>query len=170
MVASNKRPRLQLIKEGNPGKRAQRDLKRGLVAKAETPVEPRWGDVLPSVAGDKDQQVRVKRLRAWASEAWAEVVPGLDAAGLLARADRQILIDHCVAWAMVRECYREIAQLGVLAHTQAGLVRNPAVTVLAQQRERMKHTTQHLGLSPLARDALKGGEGQDDDEFGDVFD
>ncbi|WP_336250954.1 phage terminase small subunit P27 family [Stomatohabitans albus] len=161
---------MQLIREGNPGKRAKRDLVRGLVARAETPVEPRWGDVLPSVPGDQKQQARVKRLRGWAAEAWAEVVPGLDAAGLLARADRQILIDHCVAWAMARESYREIAHLGVIAKTSSGLVRNPAVTVLAQQRDRLKHTTQHLGLSPLARDALKGGEGQDDDEFGDVFD
>lgn len=165
-----KKPRLQVVREGNPGRIAKKNLRPGLIARVETPPEPRWGDVLPSVAGDKAQQAEVKRLRGWASEAWAEVVPQLDAAGLLARADRQILIDHCVAWAMARECYRQIALLGVIVVQERGPAKNPAFTVLAQQRERMKHTTQHLGLSPLARDALKGGEGQDDDEFGDVFD
>lgn len=128
------------------------------------PPEPSWAEVFPSKAGDKATQAVAKRLRAWAHDEWARVVPSLVAARLLTPVDLQILLDHCSAVALHRECLRQIARDGLTVETERGWTKNPATTILAQQRDRLKHTVQQLGLSPLARDGLEArGEAERND-------
>ena len=159
-----RRPALALIREGNVGHHSQERLDRGLKLTPTAPPEPKWTDILPSGRGKAD----ATRLRRWAAEEWRRIVPVLDAQGLLASVDSVILTDHCLAWSLSRECYRRISLEGLVIEGQRGSVRHPATTVLAAQRDRLKHTVVQLGLSPLARDALKGGAG--DEQEGDAFD
>lgn len=163
-----RRPALQLVREGNPGHRSKERLAGGVTLPPVAPDEPDWTrDVFPSKRGDKGQQDRVKRLRGWARAEWRRVVGQLDAQRLLTQVDLAILLDHCVAVALARECYRRIALDGMLMAGERGWQKNGATTILAQQRDRLKHTTTQLGLSPVARDALnpKGSDDDGDDFF-----
>jgi P27 family predicted phage terminase small subunit len=148
-------PALTIIREGNAGHHSRARLERGLRLPPQAPCEPNWmEDIFPRSPGDVIQQARVARLRRNAKDEWQRLVCTLDPQGLLAPIDRFILLDHCVAVALTLECYRDIALNGYSQATRRGLVKNPATTILAQQRERLKHTVVHLGASPLARASL----------------
>lgn len=164
---SAKKPALQLVREGNPGHRSQDRLAGGVRLAPEPPGEPSWSEMFPSVAKDRTQQAYVKRVRGWASEEWGRVVRQLDAQGLLAIVDHAVLVDHCSAYALGRECLRDIALKGLTVQGERGWQKNGSTTILQQQREVMKHTRAKLGLSPVDRDSLNPG-GVDDED--DVFD
>lgn len=159
---SARKPALQIVREGNPGKHAKGRLEQGVRLPPAAPAEPGWADVFPTVRGDQQQQVYVKRLRAWAREEWRRVVAQLDPQGLLAQIDAAILMDHAVAYAIARECVRDLALRGLQMEGERGWQKNGATTILAQQRDRLKHTTVQLGCSPVARDAMNPREAGDD--------
>jgi P27 family predicted phage terminase small subunit len=163
-----RRPALQLLREGNPGHRSQARLEGGLRLNPSPPQEPDWAEVFPSVRGDRAQQAIVARLRRTARDEWRLFVYQLDPQGLLAPVDATILRDHCEAEALRRECMRDIAIRGMSVTSERGERRNPSLTTLAQQRERLKHTVVQLGASPLSRDALNPRSADEDDE--DIFD
>lgn len=153
-----KKPALEIVREGNPGNHPRDRFAGGVKLKPQAPDEPAWAEVLPSVRRDQEQQERVKRLRGWARDEWRRVVPVLDAKGLLATVDEGVLLDHCVASALARECYRDLARDGYRQRGERGWQKHSATTVLDQQRKLLTHTRAHLGLSPLNRDKLGGGE------------
>jgi P27 family predicted phage terminase small subunit len=95
-------------------------------------------------------------------------VRALDPQGLLASVDVTVLQDHCVAEAIRRECVRDIAIRGLSVRTAEGERRNPSLTTLQQQRERLRFTLVQLGATPLARDSLNP-RSTDDDGAG-IFD
>jgi P27 family predicted phage terminase small subunit len=159
------RPALAIIREGNPGHHSRARLERGLRLAPRAPSEPDWvKDIFPARAGDAIQQERGARLRQNASDEWRRVVSALDPQGLLAPVDRCILLDHCVAVALTLECYRDIAINGYCVVNRYSRVKNPATTILQQQRERLKHTVVHLGASPVARDSLNSRSLAHDDD------
>jgi P27 family predicted phage terminase small subunit len=159
-----KRSALALIREGNPGHRARDRVDSGMRLEPAAPPEPSWVTVLPAVPGDTNQQAAAQRLRASAREEWRRIVPELDAQGLLATVDFAILQDHCIAFALAMECVRRISIEGLTILTQRGRHRNPATTILGQQRDRLKFTTAQIGLSPLTRDSLNPRPGVDDED------
>jgi P27 family predicted phage terminase small subunit len=160
---SAKRPALALVREGNAGHHSADRLEGGVRLKPRTPDEPSWAKVLPAVKGDKRQQGYVNRLRAAASAEWRRVTGELTPQGLLALIDESLLLDHCVAVAIAHECYRDLAVNGLTVLGERGWQKNGAATILAQQRDRLKHTVVQLGASPLARDALNPRGGSDDE-------
>lgn len=163
---SAKKPSLQLVREGNPGHHASDRLEGGVRLRPQAPEPLSWTEVFPSVRGDQTQQAFVKRLRGWASDEWDRVVPVLDAQGLLATVDLNILLDHCTAVAFQRECLRDLGMNGFKQLGERGWQKNGATTILAQQREVLKHTRAQLGLSPVARDGLNPGAADvEDDPF-----
>jgi P27 family predicted phage terminase small subunit len=121
-------------------------------------------DVFPDRVGHVAQQSRIARLRRDAKKEWQRIVASLDPQGLLASVDESVLLDHCTAVAVARECYRDIALNGYSNRTERGVAKNPATTVLAQQRDRLKYTVAQLGASPLARDALSPRRSLDDED------
>jgi P27 family predicted phage terminase small subunit len=159
-----RRPALQLLREGNQGHHPRERLEGGLRLKPSPPQEPDWAEVFPSVRGDRGQQAVVARLRRTAREEWGLIVHQLDPQGLLAPVDATVLQDHCVAEAIRRECVRDIVIRGLTVQTAKGERRNPSLTTLAQQRERLKFTTVQLGASPLSRDSLNPRSADEDDE------
>jgi P27 family predicted phage terminase small subunit len=159
-----RRPALQLLREGNPGHRSQERLEGGLRLKPSAPPEPSWAEVFPAVVGNRAQQAMVERLRRTAHDEWRLFVTQLDPEGLLATVDATVLQDHCVAEAIRRECVRDIAIRGLSVRTADGERRNPSLTTLQQQRDRLKHTCVQLGATPLARDSLNPRSADEDGE------
>lgn len=181
-----RKPRLQVVREGNPDHRAADELEPGLTFPPGAPDEPGWQAWFPLPAGlraprrrkaetdvqwagrrdayaqakaDRDQ---LRQAVAAASAEWRRIVPVLDAEGLLAEVDATVLSDHCVVVARIGHCEREISRLGIAVPTERGYARNPAITAANQYRTALRHYLGQLGLTPLARDALSptgGGDG-----------
>jgi P27 family predicted phage terminase small subunit len=84
------------------------------------------------------------------------VTPTLDVMGMLAAVDLVALADWCVCVARLEECEREITRLGLVLEGERGWQRNGAAIIAAQYRQRLGHLSAQFGLSPLARDQLRG--------------
>lgn len=105
-----------------------------------------------------------QRARDVARAEWRRIVPPLDRVGVLATVDRALLVDHCITWAQVDMCVRDIAEHGIWTHGERGAVKNPAATALNQMRSQLRWTCSELGLTPPSRDQLEGAAGDDDDD------
>jgi P27 family predicted phage terminase small subunit len=151
------KPRLQVIREGNPGKQKLRDGVK--LPPAQSMAEPDWSSLLP---GEDVAQAR-------ASEEWRRVVPVLIRSSGLADIDRAVVLDYCVTVVRLEQCERRISAEGLIVEGQRGPCRNPLTTVAAQYRTQLKTYVGELGLSPSARGRLDtpgaGGDGDDDDPF-----
>lgn len=98
-----------------------------------------------------------KELQGEARAEWQRVVPDLDQIGLLARADRAILISYCQTWSALIDAQREM-ELDFGRH---------AILVWAKLNERLLAHIRELGLSPAARSRLGTvPDKQDDDSLG----
>lgn len=152
------RPVLQVIREGNPGRKALAELEPGIQPPPEAPGEPDWDEWF---AGDK-------RGRFVAARAWSRMVPALDAQGVLTGMDADVLTDYCICLARLDECEQLVSRLGVtVINDRDAVVKNPAATIANQYRSRLKHLEGQLGMTPVARDRLKPGkpETTDDNPF-----
>lgn len=149
-----RKPNLQIIREGNPGQHSKERLERGLRLPPAAPPEPDWSERFGAVAGDRRLTVEARRARERARREWRLVVPVLDAMGMLANVDATILEDWCTLVARLDQCERDVTRRGlILAETG---VRNPATIVAQGIRQRMGRLEGQLGLTPLARDQLRG--------------
>jgi P27 family predicted phage terminase small subunit len=163
-----KKPRLRVVREGNPGHRSKQQINAELVLPPEAPDEPDWSEWFPPAEMPQHPgELEVVRQRA--HDEWVVIVTGLDAQGLLARLDRTVLSDHCVCAARILLLERQIAREGVSVMTERGYAKNPAVTSVNQYRTQLRYTLTQLGLSPAAR-ARMGTPVPDDGDDENPFD
>lgn len=162
------KPRLRVVKEGNPSKRPLRPEAK---LPPKRPAEPRWDELFP-LAGDAKHKAETKRCRVRARAVWRLTVEILDRHGLIAEIDGIALQDVAVVNAQLEMTNRAIAREGLTIVTEHGRVRNPATTAAAQLRSALAKYVANLGLSPAARvglvsswDGGGGASGDEDDPF-----
>lgn len=159
-----RKPALQVVREGNPGKRPVKD---GLKLPAAELVEPDWLQTFPPVR-DKQLQAANRRAREVARLEWRRVVPVLKYTAGLAAVDAAALQDYCVCVARIDQCEREISRNGMLMLGERGWQKNGATTVVSQYRAQYKIYLREFGLSPSARVGMT--PPGDDDDGDDPFD
>jgi P27 family predicted phage terminase small subunit len=163
-----KKPYLQVVREGNPGKSTPNP---GLIlAAAKDLAEPDWQDTFPTIRGDKAAQEINRRAREVARREWRRVVPVLQYTAGLAEVDKNLLHDYCVVVARIDQCERDLSTRGLLVLGERGWQKNGATTVVAQYRSQLRGYIRELGLSPSARASFVAPEGGDDGNDGDPFD
>lgn len=86
---------------------------------------------------------------------WARIAPLLVEAGTLTPRDLGTLEGYCMAYANVRLAQQEVDDWGVIIDGK----KNPACAVVQEQMGRMLAFGNELGLSPVSRRRLAGGEG-----------
>lgn len=158
------KPRLQIVREGNPGKRPVRE---GVKLPPSPLAEPNWLDLFPTVS-DMDQRGINTRCREIARREWRRVVPVLKLSAGLTDVDTQTVTDYCVCVARIDQCERQISMDGLLMQGERGWQKNGATTVVGQYRQQLARYIGELGLSPSARGRLtppEGGNDDDDDTF-----
>lgn len=159
MVAGRKpKPALQVVREGNPGKRPVRDA---VTLPPSALSEPDWH--VP-FAGNKRA---MKRARATAHQLWTKLAPTLSRSAGLVGEQQEVLVDYIVTWCRIEQGEHALALDGVLVETERGWVKNPWTTVLNQYRSNLRSLIGELGLSPSAATRLSPPAGDDD---GDIFD
>jgi phage terminase small subunit len=152
------------------------------------PEEPHWPTLLPPPANatkrrkrrnetPEDAEAR-ERFNARAEEAaqahraiidrchetWRWAVGSLMPADLVSHADALILTDLAITWARLIQAEQEISTQGTKVFTERGWVRNSSVVTAGQYRQHWKWLAGQLGLSPVARDAMRGESGPGEDE------
>lgn len=161
---SRRRPPLQVVREGNPGKRP---VEMGVLLPPAELEEPDWQDTFPTVP-DKAQQAFNRRAREVARREWRRVVPVLKHSAGLAAVDAHLLHDYCVCVARIDQCERDLSVRGLQVEGERGWMKNGATTIVSQYRAQLKVYIRELGLSPSARAGLKPPGDADDGD--DVFD
>lgn len=158
-----KKPYLQVVREGNPGKRP---IDPGLQLPPAELEEPDWSETFPMVP-DKELQAINRRAREVARREWRRVVPVLRHTAGLAAVDAAALHDYCVCVARIDQCERELSRNGLLMQGERGWQKNGATTIVSQYRAQYKIYLREFGLSPSARVGIKPPEGDDggDDPF-----
>jgi P27 family predicted phage terminase small subunit len=160
-----KKPYLQVVREGNPGKRP---IAEGLRLPPGELREPNWQDVFP-VVRDKDRQAANRRCREVARREWRRVVPVLQQAAGLSAVDAAALHDYCVCVARIDQCERELSHNGLLMLGERGWQKNGVTTIVSQYRAQYRVYLREFGLSPSARVSITppgdGDGGDEDDPF-----
>lgn len=154
-----KKPYLQVVREGNPGKRP---LPESLVLPPADLEEPDWTETFPAVR-DRAIQAANRRAREVARREWRRVVPVLRHTAGLAEVDANLLHDYCVCVARIDQCERELSTNGLLMLGERGWQKNGATTIVSQYRAQLKVYIRELGLSPSARTGFAPPKGDDDD-------
>jgi P27 family predicted phage terminase small subunit len=149
------KPALQVVKEGNPGKRPVRD---SVKLPPSALREPDWSSLLQ---GDDPE---VEHARGVASELWMRVAPTLARSVGLVGEQQETLIDYCVTYARIVQGERALSREGVVVHTERGQVKNAWTTILNQYRPHFRSLVGELGLSPSAATRLSRPDGGDDDD------
>lgn len=158
-----KKPYLQAVREGNPGRRP---LEEGLQLPPAELEEPDWLETFPTVK-DKSQQEVNRRAREVARREWRRVVPVLKYTAGLAAVDAAALQDYCICVARIDQCERDLSRHGLLMQGERGMQKNGSATIVSQYRAQYKIYLREFGLSPSARVGIKP-PGDDDDS--DAFD
>jgi P27 family predicted phage terminase small subunit len=150
-----KKPALQVVREGNPGKRP---VQEGLKLPPAELVEPEWAETFEGVDAENS------RCRTVARREWRRVVPVLKFTAGLAEVDLAALQDYCVCVARIDQCERELSRNGLLMQGERGMMKNGATTIVSQYRAQYKIYLREFGLSPSARVSIKPPEGDDGDD------
>lgn len=161
-----RRPPLQVVREGNPGKRPIRE---GVRLPPSELTEPDWRQTFPPVRGDSEATRVNARCREVASAEWRRVVPVLQHTAGVAEVDTTTLKDYCVCVARIDQGERDLSTRGALVMGERGWQKNGWTTVLGQYRSQLARYIGELGLSPSARGRIQP-PNQDGDDDGDVFD
>ena len=155
-----KKPVLQVVREGNPGKRPVPESLKLPPAELD---EPDWADVFP-VVRDKAQQALNRRSREVARREWRRVVPVLKYTAGLTAVDANLLHDYCLCVARIDQCERDLSTRGMLMEGERGWQKNGATTIVSQYRAQLKVYIRELGLSPSARTGFSPQKDDDDDD------
>lgn len=144
------KPALQVVREGNPGKRPVKDS-------AKLPpsalVEPDWSATL-------DEETA-----ATASAMWRRLAPTLARSVGLVGEQQVTLEEYCTTVARIRQGERAISRDGmVVPGAMGGTVKNPWTTVLNQYRAHLRSLTGELGLSPASATRITRPESSDEDD------
>lgn len=110
------KPYLQVVREGNPGKRP---VEPGVVLLAAELPEPNWADTFPSIRGSEHLEVN-RRAREVARREWRRVVPVLKHSAGLAAIDAQVVHDYCVCVARIDQCERALSLDGLMMRDERG--------------------------------------------------
>ncbi|GHH57837.1 P27 family phage terminase small subunit [Streptomyces candidus] len=188
------KPALQVVREGNPGKRPVRE---GVKLPPTDLVAPDWDEFFPQVKvqpkpraprGADDEELKEYRAevaawqrtkvaadaadrgRAIAAREWDRVVPVLTLMAGLHSVDWSTTVDYCVCVARLHCCEYQLSVEGLITMGQRGPCRNPLTTVATQYRTQLKAYIGELGLSPSSRGRLTPPEGGDDGDEDDPFD
>jgi P27 family predicted phage terminase small subunit len=157
VAAPRPKPALQVVREGNPGKRALPDV---LILPPGDLPEPDWSDTFVGDGSD--------RARFIASREWLRVVPMLKVAAGVSDVDSTVLHDYCVCVARIDECERALSRDGLMLQGERGWQKNGHTTIVGQYRQQLRAYIVELGLSPSARTKFPSKPGRDDDD--DAFD
>jgi P27 family predicted phage terminase small subunit len=132
-----------------------------MAGKGKTPDPPRLYKLkngAPRGAGRMKGRVPAGRpscpkwLDAEAKAKWKEVVPLLEAAGVLTKLDRAILTAYCVAWSELIEATRILAAEGRTCRSEAGTLKtHPAVGMQRSAMNTLRLVGASLGLTPEGR-------------------
>lgn len=143
------KPTLQVVKEGNPGKRPVRD---SVTLPPSAVVEPDWSELEESVATE-------------ASMLWRKLAPTLVRSVGLVGEQQVTLEEYVLAVARIRQGERAIAKQGMLVPgAMGGMVKNPWTTVLNNYRSHLRSLTGELGLSPASATRITRPESSDEDD------
>lgn len=186
------KPALQVVREGNPGKRPVRE---GVKLPPAELTAPDWNAFFPAArvpakpraprgADDEELKAYQQEVQVWqrvkiAADAstrgrkvavaeWDRVVPVLTLMAGLHAVDWSTVVDYCVCVARLHCCEYQLSVEGLVTMGQRGPCRNPLTTVATQYRTQLKAYIGELGLSPSARGRLsppEGGDDGDDDPF-----
>src|SRR5688500_263768 len=141
-----KKPALQVIREGNPGKRP---VSTGVVTPPADLEEPNWSDVFPGSAAG------IARCRQVASAEWQRVIPVLKYTAGIGAVDTVVLTDYCICVARIDQGERSLSKDGVLMQGERGMQKNGWTTVLGQYRSQLARYIGELGLSPSSRGRIQ---------------
>lgn len=158
-MPAQRRPALALVREGNAGHHSKQRLERGLRLPPQAPPEPDWSERFPPKRGDQKGTAVNSRCRKVARATWRRVVPQLDNMGMLARVDEDALVDLCVCVARIDQSERQLSSEGLTMQGERGVQRNGVAIIAKGYRDRLKHLEVQFGLTPLARDAMRGDPG-----------
>lgn len=151
----NIKPTLQVIREGNPGKRPLRD---GVQLPPSALREPDWSSV---VVGDDPETAHARSV---AADLWRRVAPTLARSVGLVGEQQETLVDFCVTWARIVQGERALSRDGVVVATEHGVTKNPWTTVLNQYRAHFRSLVGELGLTPASASRLSRPQSDDDDD------
>ena len=146
------KPTLQVVREGNPGKRPVKDA---VVLPPSALVEPDWSEVLPGH----------ERLQKRAAALWRKIAPTLARSAGLVGEQQEVLVDYCLTIVRIEQGERALSEQGMLIDGAMGsVVKNPWTTVLNQYRSHFRSLVGELGLSPSSAARLIRPESSDDDD------
>lgn len=152
------KPTLQVVREGNPGKRPIKDSAKFNPSDL---IEPEWADWFPG--GDHEN----KAARECCHGLWAKLAPSLSRTVGLVGEQQETLIEYCVTYARIRQGERAISLEGMVVMTERGQVKNAWTAPLNQYRAHFRSLTGELGLSPSAATRIGDRSGADEeDPFG----
>lgn len=151
----NKKPTLQVVREGNPGKRPVKDA---VVLPPSDVREPDWTDYFPG------EDAEVAAARAAAHELWDRVAETLQRSVGLVGQQQEALVDYCIAWARIRQGERALSRDGVIVRTERGQVKHGWTAPLNQYRAHFRALACELGLTPQAASKITRPESSDEDD------
>ncbi|QDG65835.1 P27 family phage terminase small subunit [Pseudarthrobacter sp. NIBRBAC000502772] len=157
-VGRKPKPTLQVVREGNPGKRPVKDSVKFSPSDLN---EPDWPSVFPGSSADE------LRCRETAGALWRKLAPTLSRSVGLVGEQQESLVDYCVTWARIEQGERALSLEGMIVMTERGQVKNAWTTILNAYRSHLRSLIGELGLSPSAATRL-GGKATDDED--DPFD
>jgi len=145
------RPKLQILKEGNPTRMTRDHIDRQVELPPSAPDEPDWADWFPPVPDEAERSADAEAARARAAREWAAIVPLLAGRGYLAEVDGLVLSELCITAARILLLERDITRNGASVDGERGKQKNPAVTAVNQYRTHLRHLMTQLYLTPVAR-------------------
>ena len=144
------KPALQVVKEGNPGKRPVKD---SAVLPPSALIEPDWSTLLDESLVDE------------AAGIWRRLAPTLARAVGLVGEQQVTLEEYVVTVVRIRQGERAITRDGMIVPgAMGGSVKNPWTTVLNQYRSHLRSLTGELGLSPASATRITRPESSDEDD------
>jgi P27 family predicted phage terminase small subunit len=154
-VGRKPKPALQVVREGNPGKRAVKDSVKFSPSDLH---EPDWPSVFPGESVDE------LRCRKTAGLLWRKLAPTLSRSVGLVGEQQESLVDYCVTWARIEQGERALSEQGMVVMTERGQVKNAWTTILNAYRSHLRSLIGELGLSPSAATRLGGKAADDEDD------
>jgi P27 family predicted phage terminase small subunit len=154
-VGRKPKPALQVVREGNPGKRPVKD---SVKLPPSALIEPDWDEKLP---GKSAEDVR---LRAIASGLWVKLAPTLSRSVGLVGEQQETLVDYCMTYARIDQGERALSVDGVVVMTERGQVKNAGTTILNGYRSHLRSLIGELGLSPSSASRIVKPVADDDED------
>lgn len=149
------KPALQVVREGNPGKRP---LKDSVKLPPSALVEPDWGVWFPG------RSAVMVRARGTAGGLWVKLAPTLVRSAGLVGEQQESLVEYCVTYARIEQGERALSREGVVVKTERGQVKNAWTTVLNGYRAHLRSLIGELGLSPSAATRINRPPSDDDED------